>query len=129
MPRLAKGGKWVFGWVDVEQGGVICIPLEAYIEYGFQAGEAVFITRGSQSSGGLSIGRRERLSRAQVSMQSCLIGQSWINSERQVVLPPNSGVMLGERLLTVRGSGLALGFIQRGLIYEEALKHTEIEIF
>ena len=45
------------------------------------------------------------------------------------MLPPNSSVMPGERLLAVRGSGLALGFIQRRLIYEEALKHAEIEIF
>ena len=34
---------------------------------------------------------------------------------------------MGLRL--VRGSGLALGFIQYGPIYELALKHNEIEIF
>jgi len=129
VPLLVKGGKWVFGWVMVEQDAIIRIPPEAYVEYGFQAGEAVFITRGSQTSGGLGVGRWECLSHAQVSMQSRLIGQSRINSERQVVLPPNSSVMPGERLLAVRGSGLALGFIQRGLINEEALKHAEIEIF
>jgi hypothetical protein len=29
----------------------------------------------------------------------------------------------------VRGSGLALGFVQRGPIYEEASRHPEIEVF
>jgi len=35
----------------------------------------------------------------------------------------------GERLLVVRGSGLALGFLQQGPIYEEAQHHPQIEVF
>jgi len=112
----------------VEPNAIIRIPPETYVEYGFKAGKAVFITRGSQTSGELGVGRWERLSHEKVSMQSRLIGQSSINSERQVVIPQNSSVMPGERMLAVRGSGLALGFIQCGPIYEEALKHAEIEI-
>jgi hypothetical protein len=44
-------------------------------------------------------------------------------------LPSALGFQPGERLLVVRGSGLALGFVPRGPIYEEALRHTEIEVF
>ena len=35
----------------------------------------------------------------------------------------------GDRLLAVRGSGRALGFVAQGPIYDEALKHPELEIF
>jgi hypothetical protein len=129
MPRLAKGGKWVFGWVIVGQGSVICIPPEAYNEYGFQEGEAVILIHGSQRSGGLGIGRRERLSKAQVSFQSRIVSQARIGAQRRVVLSPESGVHPGECMLAVRGSSLAVGFLQRGPIYEEALKHPELETF
>ena len=46
-----------------------------------------------------------------------------------VVVPAAVGVGRGERLLVVRGSGRALGFIVRGPIYEEALKHPELMSF
>jgi hypothetical protein len=41
MPQLEKGGKWVFGWVVVRPGSKITVPPEAYLEYGFQAGEEI----------------------------------------------------------------------------------------
>jgi hypothetical protein len=37
--------------------------------------------------------------------------------------------LAGDRLLVVRGSGLALGFLERGPIYEEARRHPDIETF
>ena len=36
MPQLAKGGKWVFGWVLVGPHGEVTIPPEAWDEYGLQ---------------------------------------------------------------------------------------------
>jgi hypothetical protein len=39
------------------------------------------------------------------------------------------GVERGASLLSVRGSALALGFIIRGPIIEEARKHPEIEVY
>jgi hypothetical protein len=33
----------------------------------------------------------------------------------------------GDRLLVVRGSGRALGFVAQGRIYDEAWKHPELE--
>ena len=33
------------------------------------------------------------------------------------------------RLLVVRGSGRALGFLARGPIYDQALQHPELETF
>ncbi len=59
MPQLVKGGKWVFGWVVVSPGNEIRIPPVAFAEYGFQAGETIFLTRGSDLRAGLaSAGRK-----------------------------------------------------------------------
>jgi hypothetical protein len=126
MPQLVKGGKWVFGWCVVGLNGEIQIPPEAYVEYGFQPGETVLITRGSKRSGGFGIGKQDKL--AVFPLQSRFIGQTTIGADNRVALPPEAGIHPGERLLAVRGSGLALGFVQCGPIFEEAMKHPEIEI-
>jgi hypothetical protein len=47
----------------------------------------------------------------------------------QVTMPPEVGVQPGDRLLAVRGSRYGLGFVAQGPIYEEALKHLELELF
>ena len=52
-----------------------------------------------------------------------------VGENERVAFPNAVGFQPGERVLVVRGSGLALGFIQRGPIYEEALRHPEIEMF
>jgi hypothetical protein len=39
MPRVAKGGKWVYGWVVVGGERRVPIPTDAWQEYGFQAGD------------------------------------------------------------------------------------------
>jgi hypothetical protein len=56
-------------------------------------------------------------------------GEGVIDENRRVVFSPQADFHKGERLLVVRGSGFALGFVQRGPIYEEALRHPEIEVF
>ena len=127
MPQLVKGGKWVFGWVIVGAGGEVLIPLAAFAEYDFRPGETVLITCGSRRSGGFGIGRQEKLENSP--LQSRFIGQAVVGADERVMLPVAAGIRPGERLLAVRGSGLALGFLQRGPIVEEALKHTEIETF
>jgi hypothetical protein len=43
-------------------------------------------------------------------------------------IPLKVGVSPGQRLLVVRGSGHALGFVARGPIYEEALAHPELRV-
>jgi hypothetical protein len=129
MPQLVKGGKWVFGWTVVSPAGEARIPPEAYSEYDFQTGEAVVLIRGSRKSGGLGIARQEKLVRSRLTKTNRLLGEERIDEKGRVTFPPMSGVQPGERLLVVRGSGLALGFVQRGRIYEEALNHPELETF
>lgn len=127
MPQLAKRGKWVFGWSTVSPDGKIYIPPEAYAEYGFQPAENAIIIRGSRRSGGFAIGRPEKLLSSPLA--SRFIGQTTIGRQGQVQLPPDIGVQPGDRLVVVRGSGLALGFLQRGPVYEEALRHPELITF
>jgi hypothetical protein len=129
MPQLVKGGKWVFGWVIVGQQREIRVPPEAYAEYGFQTGEQVLLLPGSRSSGGFGIGRHETLAQATISFEQRAFGQGMIGEEGRIKLPSEANVKPGDRLLAVRGSGLALGFLQHGPIYEEALRHPEIETF
>jgi hypothetical protein len=53
-----------------------------------------------------------------------------IGEDAQIVIEPAVvGVHPGDRLLVVRGSGRALGFVARGPILDEALKHPELEVF
>jgi hypothetical protein len=129
MPQLAKGGKWVFGWVVVGPRREIRIPPEAYAEYGFQAGEEVVFLAGSHTSRGFSIGRPERLQRLEIPLIQRATGRGRINEGGKILLPPGIDIPPGERLLAGRGSGLALAFIQQGRIFEEALQHAELKIF
>ncbi|RPH57747.1 MAG: hypothetical protein EHM81_11150 [Chloroflexi bacterium] len=127
MPQLAKGGKWVFGWVVVGPDGEIRIPPEAYTEYGLQPGETVFFMKGSRRSGGFGLGKSTVLSTAPILPRK--LAQGKVTAAGTISLPPEAAIQPGERLLAYRGSGLALGFLQRGPIHEEALRHPELEIF
>ena len=127
MPQLAKGGKWVFGWVVVGQDREIRVPPEAWTEYGFQMRDDILFTRGSRRSGGFGVGRREVLAHSPILARALAEGR--IAKQGMVSLPQTLDAQPGERLLAARGSGLALGFLQRGPIYEEALKHPELEVF
>jgi hypothetical protein len=129
MPQLVKGGKWVFGWVIVGPQRNIHIPPQAYDEYGFKTGDQVLFLRGSKRSGGFSIGRCETLEHAKTSLSQRAIGRGEVGEAGQIVLPSEVDVKPGDRLLAARGSGMALGFVHKGPIYEEALKHPEIEVF
>jgi hypothetical protein len=126
MPQLEKGGKWVFGWVVVRLGKKIAIPPEAYREYGFQAGGEIVFTRGSRRSGGFGVGRADKIPAL---LRKRVLAQGRIGRHGRVVLPPEVEAQVGDRLLAVRGSGLALGLLARGPVYEEALQHPELEVF
>jgi hypothetical protein len=129
MPQLVKGGKWVFGWTVMSSAGEVRIPPKAYAEYGFQTGGTVVILPGSRRSGGCGVARQKKLAGSQISLAQHMLGKGVVGKNERVAFPNAAGVQPGERLLVVRGSGLALGFVQRGPIYEEALRHPEIEVF
>jgi len=109
----------------------ITIPPDAWRKYGFQAGEAAIFVAGSRTSGGFAISTPQLTAesdakRGGVGLRE--LGRGVFGDER-VVIPPEIPVTPGARLLAVLGSGYGLSFIVRGPIYEEAMRHPELELF
>ena len=146
MPQLAKGGKWTFGWSEVSATGTISIPPEAFREYAFHDGEEVVLMSGSRTSGGFALTTHSRLRNSKLSpLEEGLSGTGTIKHGNRMfhhttintggTLNVQSpildayGIKTGDSLLVIRGSGLALGFIIRGPIVQEALNHPELEVF
>ena len=128
MPQLEKGGKWVFGWVIVNQDLIFQVPPVAYDEYGFMTNQELAFTKGSRRSGGFGVGRLEILNSNEF-MTKRIITKTTMGRNRQISLPVELGIKPETRLLAVRGSNYALGFLLQGPIVELALMHPEIEVF
>jgi hypothetical protein len=131
MPRLVKGGKWAYGWVVVGLESKITIPPEAWREFSFYAGDEAIFTPGSSKSGGFATSTPELMEEISERLGGGTLrvlarGQF---GDGQVTVPPEVGVQPGDRLLAVRGSRYGLSFVAQGPIYEEALKHPELELF
>lgn len=131
MPRLVKGGKWTYGWVVVGADRTIVIPPPAWRKYGFQAEEAAIFVAGSRTSGGFAISTprltaESDAKRGGVGLRGLGCGRF---GDERIVLPPEIPVAPGARLLAVLGSCYGLSFIVRGPIYEEAIRHPELEVF
>jgi hypothetical protein len=132
MPRLVKGGKWAYGWVVVGPEGEISIPPEAWREFGFQAGDEAIFTPGSRRSGGFGISTPELMAEVSERLEGAtmrVLARGRFAESGRVTVPPEVGAKPGDRLLAVRGSRYGLGFVAQGPIYEEALKHPELEVF
>jgi hypothetical protein len=154
MPQLVKGGKYVFGWSIIRINGDIIIPDEAYLEYGFINDEKAILMSGSKKSGGFGLSSKRLLSDTPIGksltkypdLLNYKINEgeikkinnrifSWVNikKEKSFKLTENLldafNIKMNKKLLVARGSGLALGFIASGPIYEEAKKHPEILTF
>ena len=127
MPQLVKGGKWVFGWCVVNDAMQIQIPPAAYQEYEFQNGETALFIKGSKKSGGFGIARQPVV--AAMPFFARIFSQGGIGENGIIKIPKMIECQPGDKFLAVRGSGVALGFVQYGPIFEEALKHDEIESF
>lgn len=131
MVRLVKGAKLTYGWVVVSSGREIPIPPDAWEAYGFQPGvEAVFL-RGSKTSGGFSISTPALMKAARVRSGGVRLAEIACGQfgDMQVRLPLEVGFTSGDRLLTVHGSCNGLGFVARGRIYGEALRHPEVSVY
>lgn len=154
MPLLVKGGKYVFGWSGVSEEGRIAVPPEAVEEYGLKGAAEVILMPGSERSGGFGLTTMKllqnthygavleedpRLARFEAPEGEAVEIKSkvycWVVMEKNGVfsVPPKTlrryGIEPGGRLLVIRGSGRAVGFIVRGPIVEEAGRHPDIEMF
>ena len=153
MPQLVKGGKHVFGWTLVGDKGKIIIPPEALEEYGLRESDKLIMIPGSKTSGGFGLGTQKILKESPLGtvLDANPALKNFRVSEKEVIeyrgkpycwtklinqgisVPPDTlkryGIEVGDRLLVIRGSGLALGFAVRGPIVEEAGKHPELKVF
>ena len=131
MPRLVKGAKWTYGWVVIGPDREIVIPPEAWREFGFQAGDETIFTPGSRRSGGFAVSTPELMAEVCEKMAGAELRELALGrfEDGRVTVPLEMGVKPGDKLLTVRGSRYGLGFIAKGPIYEEAVKHPELECF
>ena len=154
MPRLVKGGKYIYGLSVIGPEGSIAIPPEAMHEYGFSSGDNIILMSGSHSSGGFTITRQDIIEKSELSViidtvadvfshtiAECEVvehkGRSFcwtmINDSQRITLPFYTllkfGVNTGERMAVGRGSRLAIAFIAKGPIMEECLRHPELQVF
>jgi bifunctional DNA-binding transcriptional regulator/antitoxin component of YhaV-PrlF toxin-antitoxin module len=154
MPQIVKGGKYIFGWSRVGDKGKIRIPPEAFKEYDLIRYENLILFPGSKRSGGFGLTSIEKIQESPlggVLEKNPQLAKFQIpegtaleidNKTYCWVKPDNSGVIIvplvtlkkygisaGDFLLVVRGSHLAVGFIVKGPIVEEAKNHPEIQRF
>ena len=154
MPRLVKGGKYVYGWSEVASEGRIVIPDEAIADYNLKLNSKIILLSGSRRSGGFALttisllknsrlssilDENPRLTRFELSKgETIRIGRRiccWVtlNADGSIIVPSETlkeyGVNIGARLLSVRGSRLALGFCVKGPLIEEARTHSSLTLF
>ena len=152
MPRIAKGGKYVFGWSLVGESGRIVLPPEAVEEYGFHAGDKVILMSGSRTSGGFGVSLPALLKKTRIfsTLPTELVrfraprgeilrggrrALCWttIKSDGSITVPLETlrayGTEPGARLLSVRGSYLALGFLARGPLVGIAMRYSGLHTF
>ncbi|TXT67364.1 MAG: hypothetical protein BAJALOKI1v1_110019 [Promethearchaeota archaeon] len=153
MPQLVKGGKYVFGWIKIRAGGELKIPEEALNEYDLKGELKVFILPGSKKSGGFGITSYKKLTDSKLNLiltnnldlanyntkKGEMISYRgkkycWEKIQNGILklsddLLKTYGLQIGDVVLSVRGSGLSLGVLTKGPIFEEAQKHSEISMF
>ena len=154
MPQLVKGGKYVFGWSQIGKDGRIKIPDEAFKEYELDRDDKVIIMSGSKTSGGFGLASKRLLENTQIGnslnkypnlihfdipegeviwIEKKLF--CWVKMEKMGIVTFSKKLLqsfnlnYNQLLLVGRGSGLAVGFISKGLIYVEAKKHPELKIY
>jgi hypothetical protein len=96
------------------------VPQDAWSEYGFEAGQEALLLKGSQTSGGFSLGTEEGIGQT---LRGRQLARTSFGHGRVVSIPREADIEPWQRLLAVRGSGRALGFVAHGPIFELALKH------
>ena len=130
MTRLTKGAKETFGWVVIGKERGVIIPEKAWIRYDFKAGDEAIFIPGSHSSGGFGLTTITLLEGLKYSYsKDKILGWSRFYFNRRVYIPESVAVNPGDRLLTVYGSRFALALIQKGKIFYEATKHSELDEF
>ena len=109
--------------------GQLTIPPAAWVEYGFRVGDEVTILPGSRRSGGFGLTHSRLLAGTPARIQMRALARTKVDAPGLVVIPAVVGCVPGDRLLVVRGSGRALGFVAHGPIFDEATRHPDLACF
>lgn len=151
MPRLTKGGKFIFGCSLIRSDGAILLPDQAVAEYAIASEGRVFLISGSKTTGGFCVTRRALLEKSRLAHiltenpalrdfslpEEEFIGYKgrfycWIKIGENGVLRPDGKTLsflrleLGMRLLSIRSSDIAFTMGAKGPLIERAASFAEV---
>jgi hypothetical protein len=66
MPQLAKGGKYVYGWILINEDFSINLPDQIITEYNIQDRNTLYLMTGSKSTGGFCVLTKELLENSKI---------------------------------------------------------------
>ncbi|MFX1498234.1 MAG: hypothetical protein ACFFBH_11950 [Promethearchaeota archaeon] len=132
--------------------GKIKIPPKAYTEYNLIQDNYAILFSGSKASGGFGLSSprllgesvmkkalaqqdtKYKIKEGEIS-NGCSRKYCWVKilGDKSIILAKETleifGIDYNDYLLTARGSGLAIGFVAKGLIFEEAKNYNNIKVF
>jgi hypothetical protein len=157
MPRLVKGGKYIYGLSVIGKEGLLKIPEEALIDYDLKLTEKVVILSGSKTSGGFSINSPLKIIDSQLKgllkileydsstvnfsteenkifqFKNKIILWTKLNNHGKIGLSKNTldflNLKVNDKLVVGKGGSLGPCFISKGRIYQEAINYSEMELF
>jgi len=126
MPRLTKGGKWVYGYVVVGDDRYMRLPYDTCSDYGFREGDAVVFLTGGAATGGFELGTPECVAGL---MASRMLGRSIVEAGRRIRVPEDVDLTQGQPLLAVRKNTRTLAMIEKGPLYEAAAAYPRLPLY
>ena len=144
MPKMTKGGKYIFGWSRIRVNGELIFPRMAVDEYNLQEETYIYIVSGSKQTGGFCVMTDPLLSHSKLKNilkeNSSLADRSlsegeliaykgrkygWLAlKENTVYLSDDLMKMLeikvGDKLLAIRSSDIAFTMGVKGSLIEKA---------
>lgn len=151
MPRIARGGKFVFGWSVISTEGIVKIPDDAYEEYNFSSDINAILISGSKKSGGFCVSNHSLMKNT---VMSGLFSEHpeiknysseeglcvkfkgryycWVKIRQDGSIRITEKTMHvfdvkpGDRLLSIRGSNVALVMAVKGPIINAAEKYEGV---
>ena len=154
MPRIVKGGKYIYGVSTIHEGHKIFIPDEAVKEYQLYLSDKLILMSGSKASGGFSLSLPGKMHNSGLSDIPYILKYNanensflqkegaiimykkrlttWLkfNKDNSVMLPLKIAKMFNlkknDSLIVVKGGNMGPGFIAKGLIYKEAINYGSL---
>ena len=154
MPKMTKGGKYIFGWSRIRVNGELIFPRMAVDEYNLQEETYIYIVSGSKQTGGFCVMTDPLLSHSKLKNilkeNSSLADRSlsegeliaykgrkygWLSLKENTVYLSNDlmkmlEIKVGDKLLAIRSSDIAFTMGFRGSLIDKANNFNgRIEMF